>query len=219
MPPSRQTTAVPGLTAALWPVPAPAPAAPRAASAGCLRATSLLDTVIRRALKSMLNVQAGTVCDTVCDTDARKIARPAALFRPCARHQAAMARDKREADTVARSVNKHIRIDEELWERLEAAALDSDTTANRLLSELAAQWLENRDWPRTAVQIRVARSSLFAAQAIARDMKKAGRQQEIDEILEYAALIVPDHAPASSATKDSGADEPSVSASVDQVKP
>ena len=120
---------------------------------------------------------------------------------------------------MAKSVNKHIRIDEKLWERLAAAARDSDTTANRLLSELAAQWLENREWPRSAVQIRVARSSLFTAQAIARDMKKAGRQQEIDEILEYAALIVPDHAPASSAAKDHGADEPRVSASVDQAKP
>ena len=130
-----------------------------------------------------------------------------------------MVRDKREADTVARSVNKHIRIDEELWERLEAAALDGETTANRLLSELATQWLENREWPRTDVQVRVARSSLFAAQAIARDMKKAGRQQEIDEILEYAALIVPDHAPASSVAKDCSADEPPVSASVDQAGP
>ena len=99
---------------------------------------------------------------------------------------------------------------------LGAAARDSDTTANRLLSELAAQWLENREWPRSAVQIRVARSSLFAAQAIARDMKKAGRQQEIDEILEYAALIVPDHAPASSAAQDHSADEPHVSESFDQ---
>ena len=127
-----------------------------------------------------------------------------------------MVRDKREADNVPKSVNKHIRIDEKLWERLEAAALDSGTTANRLLSELATQWLENRDWPRSAVQIRVARSSLFAAQAIARDMKKAGRQQEIDEILEYAALIVPDHAPASSAAQDHSADEPHVSESFDQ---
>ena len=130
-----------------------------------------------------------------------------------------MVRDKREADNVPKSVNKHIRIDEELWDRLAAAARDSDTTANRLLSELAAQWLENREWPRSAVQIRVARSFLFAAQAIARDMKKAGRQQEIDEILEYAALIVPDHAPASSAAKDHSADEPHVSESFDQEKP
>ena len=127
-----------------------------------------------------------------------------------------MVRDKREADNVPKSVNKHIRIDEELWDRLAAAARDSDTTANRLLSELAAQWLENREWPRSAVQIRVARSSLFAAQAIARDMKKAGRQQEIDEILEYAALIVPDHAPASSAAQDHSADETHVSESFDQ---
>ena len=80
------------------------------------------------------------------------------------------------------TVNKHIRIDEELWERLETAAKDRETTANRLLAELAAQWLENRGWPQTDVQIQVARSSLFTAQAIARDLIAAGREKEIEEI-------------------------------------
>ena len=90
------------------------------------------------------------------------------------------------------TVNKHIRIDEELWERLEAAAKDRETTANRLLSELAAQWLENREWPRTDAQIQVARSSLFTAQAVARDMIAAGREKEIEEIRNSISSIVPD---------------------------
>ena len=89
-------------------------------------------------------------------------------------------------------VNKHIRIDEELWERLEAAAKDRETSANRLLAELAAQWLENREWPRTDVQIQVARSSLFTAQAVARDMIAAGREKEIAEIRDSISTIVPD---------------------------
>ena len=93
---------------------------------------------------------------------------------------------------MAGTVNKHIRIDEEIWERLEAAAKDRETTANRLLSELAAQWLENREWPRTDVQIQVARSSLFTAQAVARDMIAAGREKEIDEIRNSISSIVPD---------------------------
>ena len=47
------------------------------------------------------------------------------------------------------------------------AAKDREITANRLLAELAAQWLENREWPRTDVQIQVVRSSLFTARAVA----------------------------------------------------
>ena len=90
------------------------------------------------------------------------------------------------------TVNKHIRIDEELWERLDAAAKDRETTANRLLAELAAQWLENREWPQTDVQIQVARSSLFTAQAVARDMIAGGREKEIEEIRNFISTIVPD---------------------------
>ena len=93
---------------------------------------------------------------------------------------------------MAGTVNKHIRIDEEIWGRLEAAAKDRETTANRLLAELATQWLENREWPRTDVQIQVARSSLFTAQAIARNMIAAGREKEVEEIRDSISTIVPD---------------------------
>ncbi len=99
-----------------------------------------------------------------------------------------------EEEVVAPTVNKHIRIDEELWQRLEKAAGELDTTANRLLAELAARWLENHAWPRTDAEIQIARASLFAAQAIAHDMMAAGRGQEIDEIRRYIATIVPDAA-------------------------
>ena len=93
------------------------------------------------------------------------------------------------------TISKHIRIDEELWKRLEAAAGEEDMTANRLLSELAERWLETREWPQSEVQVRVARASLFAAQAIALDMIAAGRKTEVDQILEHVATIVPDVAP------------------------
>lgn len=95
---------------------------------------------------------------------------------------------------MARTVNKHIRIDEELWQRLEEAAGELGTTANRLLAELAARWLEDSAWPRTDAGVQIARASLFAAQAIAHDMIAAGRGQEIDEIRRYIATIVPDAA-------------------------
>jgi hypothetical protein len=96
---------------------------------------------------------------------------------------------------MPRTVNKHIRIDEELWKRLEAAAGEQDVSANRLLAEFAERWLESREWPQSEVQIRVARASLFAAQAIALDMIAAGRKNEVDQILEYVATIVPGVAP------------------------
>ena len=95
---------------------------------------------------------------------------------------------------MASTVNKHIRIDEELWKRLNEVAAERETTANRLLAELATQWLENREWPQTDAQIQVARASLFAAQAIARDMVAAAREPEIEEIRRYIATIVPDAA-------------------------
>ena len=71
---------------------------------------------------------------------------------------------------MAKTVNKHIRIEATLWELLEAAARDRETTANRLLAELATQWLRNREWPATDVQLQVARSSLFTAQAMVRNL-------------------------------------------------
>ena len=93
------------------------------------------------------------------------------------------------------TINKHIRIDEELWKRLEKAATERDTTANRLLAELAERWLETREWPQSEVQVRVARASLFTAQAIALDMIAASRKKEVDDILEHVAAIIPDVAP------------------------
>ena len=71
------------------------------------------------------------------------------------------------------------------------AAAESDTTANRLLAEFAERWLETRERPNSEVQVRVARASLFAAQAIALDMIAAGRKNEVDQILDYVATIVP----------------------------
>ena len=100
---------------------------------------------------------------------------------------------------MARTVNKHIRIEARLWERLEAAARDRETSANRLLGELASEWLENREWPATEVQVQVARSSLFTAQAMARNLAAENRGHEIEEISRYVSTIVPDANPNSPA--------------------
>ena len=96
---------------------------------------------------------------------------------------------------VPGTISKHIRIDEALWKRLVAAAGESDTTANRLLAELAERWLESREWPRSETQVQVARASLFTAQATALDMIAAGRKKEVDQILKHVATIVPGVAP------------------------
>ncbi|MDD9990657.1 MAG: hypothetical protein OXP75_02565 [Rhodospirillales bacterium] len=104
------------------------------------------------------------------------------------------------------TISKHIRIDEELWKRLETAAGEIDTTANRLLAELAERWLETREWPQSEVQIKVARASVFTAQAIALDMIAAGRQKEVDKILEHIATIVPG-VPAEPGVDDEAASE------------
>ena len=52
--------------------------------------------------------------------------------------------------------------------------------------------LDRREWPSTMAEIRVARASLFTAQAIARDLIAAGREHEIQEIRAFISTIVPD---------------------------
>ena len=53
------------------------------------------------------------------------------------------------------TISKHIRIDEELWKRLEGIAGEEDVTANRLLAELAERWLEShrRRQPEPAIRL------------------------------------------------------------------
>ena len=65
-------------------------------------------------------------------------------------------------------------------------------SANRLVVELAIEALDRREWPRTELEIQLLRSSMFAAQAIARDMIAAGRESEIDEISRNISEIAPD---------------------------
>lgn len=52
--------------------------------------------------------------------------------------------------------------------------------------------LDRGEWPRTEAEIRVARASLFTAQAIARDLIATGREKEFEEIRSFISTIVPD---------------------------
>ena len=51
---------------------------------------------------------------------------------------------------------------------------------------------EQRESLGPEAQIKVARASLFAAQAIARKLIADGREQEVQEIREFISTIVPD---------------------------
>ena len=91
------------------------------------------------------------------------------------------------------SLHKHIRVSREQWQRLERAAQGTPWSPNQVLVELAMEALDRRQWPATDDRnASVARASLFAAQAIARQLIADGRQQEVQEIRDFISTIVPD---------------------------
>ena len=93
---------------------------------------------------------------------------------------------------MAQSLQKNIRVTAEQWNRIETAAKEQQVSPNQLVVELAIEALDRREWPRTEAEIKVARASLFAAQAIARGLIADGREQEVQEIREFISMIVPD---------------------------
>lgn len=93
---------------------------------------------------------------------------------------------------MAQSLQKNIRFTAEQWNRIENAARERDVSPNQLVIELTIEALDRREWPSTLAEIRVARASLFAAQAIARDLIAAGRDEEVQEIRDFISTLVPD---------------------------
>lgn len=93
---------------------------------------------------------------------------------------------------MAQSLQKNIRVTAEQWNRIEEAARERQVSPNRLVVELAIGALDRREWPRTEAEIKVARASLFAAQALARGLIADGRGQEVQEIRDFISGIVPD---------------------------
>ncbi len=96
---------------------------------------------------------------------------------------------------MVQTVQKNIRVTPEQWQRIERAADERGTSANQLLLELAMEALDRRQWPRTEAEIHLLRSAMFTAQAIARDMKAAGRGDEIAEIARNISKIAPELPP------------------------
>lgn len=92
-------------------------------------------------------------------------------------------------------MNKHIRVRSGQWEMIEQAAEGTALTANQLVIELAIEALERRRMFSPEAEIRVARSSLFTAQAIARDLIAAGKEKDVQSIREFISTIVPDIMP------------------------
>ena len=93
---------------------------------------------------------------------------------------------------MAQTLQKNIRVTSGQWERIENAARERDVSANQLVVDLAMEALDRSEWPRTEAEIRVARASLFAAQAMARDLIATGREKEVEEIRDFISTIVPD---------------------------
>lgn len=52
--------------------------------------------------------------------------------------------------------------------------------------------IEGREWPRTEAEIHLLRSAMFTAQAIIRDMEKAGREKEIKIISRNISEVAPE---------------------------
>ena len=93
---------------------------------------------------------------------------------------------------MAQTQQRNIRFTTEQWERIENAAREREVSPNQLVADLALEALDRREWPRTEVEIRVARASLFAAQALARGLIADGREKDVQEIREFISSTVPD---------------------------
>ena len=109
----------------------------------------------------------------------------------------AVVRRKQPRQTYAvrrlprRVLHQHVRGSPEQWERLEQAAQGTPYSPNQVLVQLAMEALDRREWPRNDTEMRVARASLFAAQAIARKLIADGRENEVQEIRDFISTIVP----------------------------
>ncbi len=96
------------------------------------------------------------------------------------------------SQTIRKSIQKNIRVTPEQWNRIERTARDRGISPNRLIVDLVIEALDHGEWPRTEAEIRVARASLFTAQAIARDLISSGREGDVREIRKLISTIVPE---------------------------
>ena len=98
----------------------------------------------------------------------------------------------RSGKRMAQTAQKNIRVTPEQWKRIEKEAERREKSPNRLVVELTMEGLGRREWPRTEAEIHLLRSAMFTAQAIIRDMEKAGREEEIEQISRNISEVAPE---------------------------
>ncbi len=92
---------------------------------------------------------------------------------------------------MAKTLSKTVRVTEAQWNLVENAASKLNESPNYLLVQLAMETLNRREWPRTELEIQLLRSTLFTAQATARNMIAEGRENEVEDIRQQISMIVP----------------------------
>ena len=100
--------------------------------------------------------------------------------------------DKTGENGMGKNINKHIRVNEDHWKRIENAAHERGISPSRLMISATIEAIEGREWPRTEAEIHLLRSAMFAAQAIIRDMERAGRDKEIQQISRNISEVAPE---------------------------
>ena len=93
---------------------------------------------------------------------------------------------------MAKTLSKTVRVTATQWNLLETEARKRNESPNHLLVGLAMEALDRRKWPRTELEIQLLRSTLFTAQATARNMIAKGRENEVEEIRREISMIAPD---------------------------
>ena len=93
---------------------------------------------------------------------------------------------------MGNTINKHIRVDQDHWRRIEKAAQERGISPSRLMISATFEAIEGREWPRTEAEIHLLRSAMFTAQAIIRDMERNGREEEIEQISNNISEITPE---------------------------
>lgn len=93
---------------------------------------------------------------------------------------------------MGNTINKHIRVNEAHWKRIEKTAHEWGITPVRLMISTALEVIKGRDWPQTEAGIYLLRTAIFATQAIIRDMERAGREEEIEQIRRNISELAPE---------------------------
>ena len=93
---------------------------------------------------------------------------------------------------MAKTMSKTVRVTDEQWNRIETAVGNTKQSPNHVLVQLAMEALDRREWPRSELEIRLLRSTLFTAEVTARNMIAQGREEEVEEIRRDISGIMPE---------------------------